>query len=1238
MLDKLKRTFARHKPSAALRPQSRRGLLLWRAVLACAVALVLFTVVGFFAVPPLARYYLAKELSTLLDRQVTVEDVDLNPFTMVAAVKGLSIKERNASEVFASFTELELNLQAESLFRLAPILREVKLTNPYVHVVRNADARTYNFSDLIEKFSARPAQAGAAPRQEPRFSLNNVQIVNGRIEIDDRPEQARHTVHDINIAVPFLSSLAYRVEEYVQPSFSARINETPFSLQGRTKPFKDTLETSVDIDIERLNLPRYMEYIPLELAFRVPSGLLDSRLTVSFVRSESRPPVLLVKGNVALHQLTVAGLDGQPLLNLPRIDVPVAAIDVFGRKYAFGAIALQSPEVFVRRQRDGAVNWLAVVPRREAASGPAAGQPGASIELSVQEVSVKDGQVHVEDRVPARGFKADLAAIQATLRGFALPQSEPAQAEVALTTALGEQVKYTGSLLLSPLTSEGAIEANHVRLTAYQPYYQDYILYTLEDGIADLATRYTFTQTDQGPDVKLSAFNLSLARLRLRRPGADEDFLRAKAAHIRDASVDVRALALNVGQFSTHDGFLNVIREADGGINATRILPAPKEADTAGRQGTPWLVTLARTDAQKWKIVFTDLTPPEPVRIVAEDVLLKATDVSNQPGRKGRIDLTGRLNQTGSLTVRGPLALNPVRADLKLDLKDFGLVPLQPYFADRVNILVTSADLSVTGAARLALTPGSRPVAGFDGEVTLTNFASVDKAKSEDFLKWTTLFAGGVVYRHEPMQLAIEQVALSDFYSRIIIYPEGRLNLQDITTKPRGEAGATAAAAPQKDGEVGTTAPAAAPGRGGAAPVAAQTAAPAAPAPAASAAASVPIRIGKVTLQGGNVNFTDLFIKPNYSANLTEIGGAVTGLSSQLDTAADVDLRGRFAGSAPVQIQGKLNPLLRDLFLDLKASVRDIELGPFTPYSGKYVGYAIEKGKLTFNVAYKIENRKLAASNQIVVDQLTFGGKVESPQATKLPVMLAVALLKDRNGVIDVNLPISGSLDDPKFSIGGLIIRVIVNLITKAITAPFALLGNLVGGGADGAELSYVQFDPGRAVLTPPAQDKLATLEKGLNDRPALKLDITPRVDPQTDREGLRRYRFEQQVKAQKLKDVVKQGTAVKSVDEVKIEPQEYEKYLRRAYKEAKFPKPRNFIGIAKDLPVEEMEKLMLANIQVGDDDLVQLANQRGQTVKDALTQGGGIDPARVFLVAPKLEAGGGDAQPKGGRVDFALK
>jgi len=348
-------------------------------------------------------------------------------------------------------------------------------------------------------------------------------------------------------------------------------------------------------------------------------------------------------------------------------------------------------------------------------------------------------------------------------------------------------------------------------------------------------------------------------------------------------------------------------------------------------------------------------------------------------------------------------------------------------------------------------------------------------------------------------------------------------------------------------------------------------------------------------------------------------------------------LSGRFAKTAPVEIRGKVNPLAKDLFLDLKATVRDIELGPLTPYSAKYVGYAIEKGKMSFDVAYKIEHRKLTAANRLVLNQLTFGGRIESPQAIKLPVLLAVALLKDRNGVIDVNLPVSGSLDDPKFSISGIVVRIIFNLIEKAVTAPFSLIANLVGGGGGGEQLSYVEFEYGRAVPASAERDKLGKLQAALVDRPNLKLDITGHVDPQQDREGLRRYRFDQQVKAQKLKATVKQGAAVASAEQISIAPEEYEKYLRAAYKEAKFEKPRNTLGFAKDLPVPEMEKLMLANTQASDDDLIALANQRAQLAKDAITKDGKVSLDRVYLLAPRLDTKGDDKR-KGARVEFSLK
>jgi hypothetical protein len=459
------------------------------------------------------------------------------------------------------------------------------------------------------------------------------------------------------------------------------------------------------------------------------------------------------------------------------------------------------------------------------------------------------------------------------------------------------------------------------------------------------------------------------------------------------------------------------------------------------------------------------------------------------------------------------------------------------------------------------------------------------------------------------LAINIGEIALTDFFSRLILNKDGRLNVADIVRKPDAEA------APKPESKPDETKVA------GKAP--AKDAAPAKP--------PVPIKIAKITLQNGTVNFSDFFVKPNYTVNLTKLGGRVSGLSSAADTVADMEVRGKYANSAPVQILAKLNPLAAKSYLDLKADITGVDLTGFSPYSGKYAGYAIEKGKLSLNVAYKLENNQLAAENRLFIDQFTFGDKIESPDATKLPVNLAISLLKNNRGEIDLNLPISGALDDPQFSIGGLVIKVIVNLFVKAVTSPFALLGSMFGGGE---ELSNVEFAVGRAGIDAVATKKLESLAKALVERNSLKLEVTGRADPESDKEGVKRVAIERAMKAEKLKDLKKAGEG-NSLDEIDIAPEEYKAYLTRAYKEAKFPKPRNVVGLQKDLPVEEMEKLMLTNLPASDDDIKTLADRRAEAVQGWLVEQGKVPPERVFLLPPKVEH---DDKGKGSRADFSLR
>jgi hypothetical protein len=316
----------------------------------------------------------------------------------------------------------------------------------------------------------------------------------------------------------------------------------------------------------------------------------------------------------------------------------------------------------------------------------------------------------------------------------------------------------------------------------------------------------------------------------------------------------------------------------------------------------------------------------------------------------------------------------------------------------------------------------------------------------------------------------------------------------------------------------------------------------------------------------------------------------------------------------------------------MTATTRDVELTNFSAYSMKYTGYPIVKGKLNVDLHYQLDQNKLNANNHIFIDQFTFGDHVDSPSATNLPVRLAISLLKDSRGQIDVNVPVSGSLDDPQFSVGSLIWHAFLNVIEKAVTSPFSLLASAFGGSE---ELGYVAFGPGSAKLGENEVKKLETIAKALADKPGVKLDISGRVDPAVDTAGLKQAELDRRVKQQKIKDVVGKGESV-DLDSIAIAPGEYDKYLERAYSAADIKKPRNFVGLAKSIPAEQMKQLLLDSTAVSEADLTALAQRRAGAVQDWLA--GKVDAGRIFTVAPKLDATGINDKGPSTRVDFTLK
>jgi hypothetical protein len=314
-------------------------------------------------------------------------------------------------------------------------------------------------------------------------------------------------------------------------------------------------------------------------------------------------------------------------------------------------------------------------------------------------------------------------------------------------------------------------------------------------------------------------------------------------------------------------------------------------------------------------------------------------------------------------------------------------------------------------------------------------------------------------------------------------------------------------------------------------------------------------------------------------------------------------------------------------------SFKDVDLTIVNPYSGHFVGYKIDKGKLSVDVSYKIDQRKLDAKQHFVVDQLELGERVESPDAIHAPFKLAVALLKDRNGVIDLDLPMNGSLDDPKFRYGPIIWKIFVNIIVKAATAPFALLGHLFGGGE---HVNEIDFDPGSAELQPPAKDQLASIAKALKERPQLKLDVPIVYSKTIDQPRLAAVRLRDELLARE--QATREGKKhPDTAGELALaDPEQHFKLLLAQFqadlgKDAALPPSVLAVQQTKrketpayDPAIADLNTALLDHIQVSEADLQALGKQRAQVIQDALLSDGQIEPARVFIVntPPKAESG----------------
>jgi len=928
--------------------------------------------------------------------------------------------------------------------------------------------------------------------------------------------------------------------------------------------------------------------------------------------------------------------DGRPLLSFSRLHVGLQLASLWRFAPSFGEIILEQPYVRAAVRADGALNLADL--GKGFPSAPAKPPPKSEpMRLFIRRLAVISGTVAFEDQDRTRPFHAEFKPIAFELRDFSTTAGTGNGYTLNAASPEGERLIWSGTLRLEPVSSHGVFEIADLQARTLWRYLRESLSFEMASGVIGIKGDYDLASQGGPLGLKLNVHNILVTKLGLKPNGAAENCIDLGRIEIADTRLDLSRHSVDIAKVQVSGGDVKAWMSEQGRLNLLDLVAAPAAPAAPGtapaQAGAPtaaaapatatWTVSVPDIAIAAVKVSAEDRQIKPAAALVLDPLNVQVAGFNTSPDDTLDLTLDSRVNSSGKINAKARVTAKSGAVSAHVEAADLGLPALQPYFAQYTSMTLLKGTLG----AKLDIERGADGSLAVKGKTRVAGLSTVDNALKQDFVKWKELLIADLSYHSKPAGLRIGTVTALEPYVRMIITPDRTVNIKNVLTPPGAAPGTPPA----------TDKPAAADASGPRAAAPVQTAAP-----AAGAATPFPVSIGTVRFINGSADYSDLWIKPSFAVGIQTLEGTVSGLSSDPKSRAKVELNGKVDRYSPVHIGGQINVLSAQLYTDVTMSMKDLDLTIVNPYSGHFAGYKIDKGKLSVDVSYKVEQRQLAAQQHFVVDELQLGDRVESPDAVHLPLKIAVALLKDRNGVIDINLPMNGSLDDPTFSIGPIIWKAFINLIVKAATAPFALLGHLFGGGE---HLNIVEFAAGSADLDPPAREQLASLVKALKERPQLKLDVPIVFSPGVDRPQMAAARLRQELLARAQN--THQGKKHPDAGELALaDPDRHFHLLLDQYqadlgKEAQLPPSAAALQAAKaketpayEAAIADLNAALINHIEVPDADLEALGKQRAQAIQDALLSDGQVDATRVFIVNAPPKPDSGDRV----KVELAVK
>jgi uncharacterized protein involved in outer membrane biogenesis len=901
----------------------------------------------------------------------------------------------------------------------------------------------------------------------------------------------------------------------------------------------------------------------------------------------------------------VIGEPGKEQIGFDRLYADLQIDSLWTKALHLANIELDKPKSEILFAKDGKLNLLGLfnVP----ASEPTPADPNAKpFPLRIDNIKLAGGVVHFEDVRPSEPIEFLYDDLSFELKNLStLPEDSADMTLVAIGPA-GGRIDWSGNFSLIPFTSEGTLKITDGKMKAFWPYVRDSVPLVLEDGVISLSSEYKLNLSKE-TELQLNNVAVSIAPFAIKAPDG-RPLAKLERLDVSETSVDLAKQQVVVGKIRSNKLETWAALEADGQLDWQKLFasqpskPAAKAAaepvntpaaadspKTPPAPSKPWQVLLKDVQLRNYTVHLADRSAKPAVALDITPLNVDLQDFDSLNGSPFKLKLDSGVGKQGKITADGTVNLAPVNAQLNVKTQDIDLRVAQSYINPFIRLELRSGMLGSDLKVNLKST---EPLAlSVTGRAQIDQLHTLDTLKTRDFLKWQQVVVEGLNYQHGD-SLSIDKINLFQPYVRFMINDDRTTNIDDLLIPQPADSGAkTAAAKPASNDK------------------------------------PLGIHIGGIAINDGSANFADFSLTPNFATAVQQLNGQIGTIDSRQAKPASVDIKGKVDRYAPVTIKGAVNPFDPMASLDIATSFKRVELTTLTPYSGKFAGYRIRKGRLNLDLHYLITKGQLKAENKVVVEQLQLGEKVDSPDAVSLPLKLAIALLKDVDGKISIELPVTGDLNNPQFSVMPIVWQTLRNLIVKAAAAPFKMIGGLISGGGS-EDLGTVSFAPGSSELNKDAEAALIKLSQALKERPALRLEIEGTAAQSSDGPLLAEQRLEREYQYNYYKMLQRRGDKVPAqASLLQVPDSEKGPLLEGIYRtRLKTQPPAEWKDLGKEERTAKMREGVIKFWSGSDVLLRQLGQDRASSIKDYLVDKGQLADDRVYFIDANL----GEAESDG--------